>query len=258
MGLNENINAGVFSEVQTHLSEIERQHNVTVIQAIESGSRAWGFPSPDSDYDVRFVYAHPKDWYISLYDKRDVIELPINAELDIAGWDLRKALQLANNANAVIQEWVTSPIVYKQSAQHSTLADLVSRAFNPLGSYHHYRSMAKKAYFDIQNSDKKKLKRFFYFARATLSAKWIAEKQSMPDIVFINVLRDLFNNTEIVQDVTDLITQKSRESERSSLEVPPNIYHFFECMYHSLDEVVLVEKKPSLISDEGLLELLNQ
>ncbi len=256
MNLNKNIDAGVFKEVQEHLKKIEQEHNVIVIQAIESGSRAWGFPSPDSDYDVRFVYVHPEDWYLSLFEKRDVIELPINAELDIAGWDLRKALKLANNANAVIQEWMISPIVYQQSSHFVKLQNLIGRAFNPLGTYHHYRSMAKKAYFDIENSEQKKLKRFFYFARATLSAKWILEKQTMPSIVFYDVLEGLIEDVEMLNSVSELIEKKSQEPERSLLEVPAHVYNFFVSMYELLEEQVEFSVKPELVSDKGFFEIL--
>ena len=148
MSLSKNIDAAVSNEVQKHLERIEQEHDVTVIHAIESGSRAWGFPSPDSDYDVRFIYAHHGDWYLQLTEERDVIELPINDELDIAGWDLRKAFNLANKGNVVIQEWMISPIVYKQSDDYSQLFELLSKAFNTISAYHHYRSMAKKAYLD--------------------------------------------------------------------------------------------------------------
>ncbi|MBX2849331.1 MAG: nucleotidyltransferase domain-containing protein [Acidiferrobacterales bacterium] len=256
MNLKNNIDPSVSDEVQKHLKKIEKEHNVTVVQAIESGSRAWGFPSPDSDYDVRFVYVHPKDWYLSLFEKRDVIELPINAELDIAGWDLRKALKLANNGNAVVQEWMNSPIVYQQSLHFEKLQSLVTQAFNPLGAYHHYRSMAKKAYFDIENTEQKKLKRFFYFARATLSAKWIAEKQSMPSIVFYDVLEGLIYTAEILSSVSELIEKKAQEPERSLLDVPAHVYGFFVSMYESLKENVHLSIKPELISDEGFVELL--
>ena len=176
MSHKELINESISGEIVEHLTKIEEEYDVIVLQAIESGSRAWGFPSPDSDYDVRFIYAHPKDWYLQLSEERDVIELPINDELDIAGWDLRKALNLANKGNAVVQEWMISPIVYQQSASYASLSALIGSAFNPIATYHHYRSMAKKAYADIEQSEQKKLKRFFYFARATLSAKWIVKK----------------------------------------------------------------------------------
>ena len=102
--MQERINTSIRAEVLGKLEELARQHQVTIISAIESGSRSWGFPSPDSDYDVRFVYAHAPEWYIQLDPERDVIELPVNAVLDIGGWDVRKAMTLANSGNSVIQE----------------------------------------------------------------------------------------------------------------------------------------------------------
>ena len=230
------INAEIVAEVSQHLAEIEKEYQVTIIQAIESGSRAWGFPSPDSDYDVRFVYSHSKDWYLQLAEERDVIELPINDELDIAGWDVRKAFNLANKGNAVIQEWMISPIVYKQTERYGSLYDLLSNAFNPISAYHHYRSMAKKAYFDIEHSEKKKLKRFFYFARATLSAKWILEKQTMPSIVFADLVNELFSDQTMITEIESLVAQKAKESEQSLLEVPSAVYMVFKELFESLDE----------------------
>jgi len=108
------VSESVRRDVQTRLGEIETRENIRILAAVESGSRAWGFHSPDSDYDVRFVYARPLDWHFRLGKKRDVIECPINAELDISGWELSKSLQLAVKSNAVIAEWLQSPIVYRQ------------------------------------------------------------------------------------------------------------------------------------------------
>lgn len=217
----------VFLEIQRYLAQIEAEHNVVIIQAIESGSRAWGFPSPDSDYDVRFVYAHATDWYLQLVEEKDVIEIPISDELDIAGWDLRKSLRLANKGNAVIQEWMNSPIIYKQSSRFNDLFDLVSSVFNPINAYHHYRSMAKKAFTDIQSSETKKLKRFFYFARATLSAKWILVKGTMPSILFSELVAELVLDRSIVLSIESLVVQKASESEASTLQVPSNVYRVF-------------------------------
>jgi predicted nucleotidyltransferase len=96
------------------LEQIEQEEQVTILYACESGSRAWGFPSQDSDYDVRFIYLHKPEWYLSIYDKRDVIERPINNMLDINGWDLRKALNLFRKSNPPLLEWLQSPIQYKE------------------------------------------------------------------------------------------------------------------------------------------------
>jgi uncharacterized protein len=101
--------------VQRKLDDIERAHDVRVLFAVESGSRAWGFPSPDSDYDIRFVYLHPRDWYLSLVERRDVIEVPVDEDdHDISGWDFRKAMQLLLRSNPPLYEWLVSPIVYRE------------------------------------------------------------------------------------------------------------------------------------------------
>ena len=82
-------------EILQRLSDIEAKYDVKILLAVESGSRAWGFESKDSDYDVRFIYVHRKDWYLSLIEGRDVIEeLDPDGVLDLAGWDLKKALLL--------------------------------------------------------------------------------------------------------------------------------------------------------------------
>lgn len=245
MNHNALIDESIFNEIVEHLIKIEQEHDVVVLQAIESGSRAWGFPSPDSDYDVRFIYAHPKDWYLQLGEERGVIELPINDELDIAGWDLRKALNLANKGNTVVQEWVISPIVYQQSASYASLSGLIESAFNPIATYHHYRSMAKKAYADIEQSEQKKLKRFFYFARATLSAKWIAEKQTMPSIVFSDLVEELISDQSFCEDIAELVRRKSSESEKSTLEVSVELYRSFADIFESLGDNVSLNRKPT-------------
>ena len=257
MKFNSKINPAVFQEVKTHLTQIEKEHNVVILQAIESGSRAWGFPSPDSDYDVRFIYVHPKDWYLQLSEERDVIELPINDELDIAGWDLRKALNLANKGNAVIQEWMISPIVYQQSSLYTPLSTLISKAFNPTAVFHHYRAMAKKAYQDIEQSEQKKLKRFFYFARATLSAQWVVEKQTMPSIIFHDLLGNLVNDQQVKQELDLLIQKKSEESEKSNLSVPTIVYENIVSVYQSLSENTSLDKNITTIKSDDFRDLLN-
>ena len=106
------IESAVREEIGSVLCDLERDHGVKILLAVESGSRAWGFPSPDSDYDVRFVYVHAMDWYLSIEPGRDVIELPIDKTLDVSGWDLRKALHLLTKSNPALLEWLESPIIY--------------------------------------------------------------------------------------------------------------------------------------------------
>src|SRR5436190_9326529 len=110
------INNDVFQRVRAALARLEAERNVRVLFACESGSRAWGFASCDSDYDVRFLYVHARDWYLSVEDRRDVIEQPIVDDLDVSGWELRKALRLLRKSNPPLLEWLQSPMVYRQDA----------------------------------------------------------------------------------------------------------------------------------------------
>lgn len=253
------ISTDVFNEVTEYLEKIEQEQNVVILQAIESGSRAWGFPSPDSDYDVRFIYAHPSNWYLQLFEEKDVIEIPISDELDIGGWDLRKALTLANKGNAVIQEWMISPIVYKQSQHYDSLNNIISKAFNPTKAYYHYRSMAKKAYLDLTDKDIKKLKRFFYFARATLSAKWIATYQTMPSIQFEKLVIELITDKEMVEKIEQLVIQKGKESEKSVQQVPTEIYLFIEAMFERLEDgISFISDDLSFITNDDFRSLLSK
>lgn len=228
------IDESIRTDVLAKLNELAQQHQVTIINAIESGSRAWGFPSPDSDYDVRFIYAHQPEWYIQLTPERDVIELPVSAVLDIGGWDLRKAMQLANNGNTVIQEWMISPLVYQQ---HRDLADrlraMVASTFNAKASFHHYASMAKSmlALLDEPNI---KLKKFFYISRATLSAWWIAREQTMPTIVFSDLVHGLTDNQELIEAFQHQIQEKATKTEAEIGEIDPMCLEFIRKTYQEL------------------------
>src|SRR5580700_6481627 len=104
---------GIVAAIDARLRAVAEREHAVVLLAVESGSRAWGFPSPDSDYDCRFIYARPRNDYLSLYAPRDVIEFPLDRELDVNGWDLAKALRLLLKGNAVVIEWLTSPISYR-------------------------------------------------------------------------------------------------------------------------------------------------
>jgi hypothetical protein len=133
----------VFHSVQQELRRIELAHDVRVLYACESGSRAWGFASHDSDYDVRFIYVHSRDWYLSIEDRRDVIEEPISDVLDISGWELRKTLRLLRKSNPPLLEWLKSPVVY--AVDEPFVADfrqLADDFYSPARCFQHYLHMA--------------------------------------------------------------------------------------------------------------------
>ena len=173
-----------------HLEEVEQLYGVKVLLAVESGSRAWGFHSAESDWDVRFVYVHNLDWYLKVNEGRDVIEHMYDDDVDLAGWDLRKTLRLFQKSNPSLLEWLQSPIVYHADEVFlSRLSGLESTYFNPIKVMYHYASIYinhDKRY--LQNTAYP-LKRFLYYLRGVLACRWVEEKQSMPPVPFIDLDR---------------------------------------------------------------------
>lgn len=181
----------VRARIQQELDRIEVENGVRILHAIESGSRAWGFPSADSDYDVRIIYAHPRDWYLSVREGRDVIERPLSDVLDIGGWDLRKTLRLLGGGNAVVHEWLGSPEIYRRDENASTaLKALAARAFDPRAAFHHYLAMAGNK-LAVPAGEAPTAKRFLYGMRTLLCARWAAELGTPPPMRF-SVLLDRY------------------------------------------------------------------
>lgn len=169
------IESSVLAQVRSRLAAIEVNHGVRILFAVESGSRAWGFPSPDSDYDVRFVYARPRDWYLSIDPRRDVIELPIEGMFDVNGWDLRKALQLLIKPNPVLLEWLESPIYYRKDESVVTaLKALADRTLHHVPATYHYLHLGESQWRKyIDGRDRVILKKYFYVLRPALALRWI-------------------------------------------------------------------------------------
>lgn len=166
------------------LKEIEQTENICILHAVESGSRAWGFLSPDSDYDVRFIYIRPPEFYLKLEKTRDVIELPINDMLDINGWDLKKTLQLLRSSNPTLFEWMASPIVYWQTEFIDQLLPIMDAYFSCKSGLYHYLSMAERNCKEFLLGDMVKVKKYFYVLRPILACKWILRTSKKPPMLF--------------------------------------------------------------------------
>ncbi len=191
------------------IHEIECDHQVKVLFAVESGSRAWGFPSQDSDYDVRFVYIHRPEWYLSIDEKRDVIEVPINELLDINGWDIRKALKLFRKSNPPLLEWLVSDIHYYEAyGFKEEMLQLRNRVFSPRASLHHYLNMAKGNFREYLQGEQVKIKKYFYVLRPILACKWIEKYNLNPPILFQDLIHDLITEPELLQAIEDLLKRK--------------------------------------------------
>ena len=174
----------MLSTITAKLREIEATENVRILLAVESGSRAWGFASPDSDYDVRFIYVRPRDEYLRLDPPRDVIELPINDLLDINGWDLYKTLQLLHKSNPTLFEWFSSPIVYLETDFADHFRQIMNTYFSSKRGLYHYLSMAENNYREYLRGDMVKAKKYFYVLRPILACRWILEKGTPPPMLF--------------------------------------------------------------------------
>jgi len=201
--------------IDQQIKAIEQNNQVRVLFACESGSRAWGFASPDSDYDVRFIYAQPQDNYLSIRERKDTIELPVNQELDVNGWDIRKALQLFLKSNAPLYEWLQSPIVYNEKSNFSReLRELMPTYFSHRAACHHYLSMARNTFENDLQGEQVKLKKYFYALRPLLACLWIVENKSLPPMEFSR-LRTLIAKNDWNESVDSLLEKKKVADEKA-------------------------------------------
>ena len=200
---------------------IERDHNVCVLYAVESGSRAWGFASSNSDFDVRFIYIHTPEWYLSIREKRDVIEIPVNDDLDITGWDLRKALGLLHRNNPPLLEWLGSPIVYmEQFGLAEKMRQFVASSFSPRRCMHHYLHMAKGNFREYLKSDTVRVKKYFYVLRPILACLWIERHNTMPPTEFDKLYQDANLSPSLKHEIDNLLERKMAGGE---LDMEPRI-----------------------------------
>ena len=205
------------SRILKELNEIEKNCDVKIIYACESGSRAWGFASEDSDYDVRFIYVHPKDWYLTIANKRDVIEIPFDGVLDINGWDIKKSLKLLRKSNSPLLEWLSSPIRYRNVRPvMNALVELSADAFLPESSCHHYLSMAKNIILNFNDGEEVKIKSYLYSLRTILCCKWITLRMNQPPMKIQDLLNEFLPSGELRDLVDNLIYVKSRGSESAN------------------------------------------
>lgn len=198
--------------IPAKLKEIEERENIRILHCIESGSRAWGFASPDSDYDVRFIYVRPPEFYLRLDKTRDVIEWQLDDTLDINGWDLQKALTLLHSSNPTLFEWNNSPIVYKTTPEWAEISAVIDRFFRCKSGLHHYLNTAKANYREYLRGDLVKLKKYFYVLRPLLACRWILKNQTPPPMLFSELMDECLEEA-LVPEVNDLLRLKMQTPE---------------------------------------------
>lgn len=216
-------------EIQARLQELEQEESVCIFYACESGSRAWGFPSADSDYDVRFLYIHPQNWYLGIDVKRDVIERPSNDLIDLSGWDIRKALQLFRRSNPPLLEWLNSPIIYQQRLDIvDKIKTLMPEYYSPKSCLYHYLHMAKGNFREYLKGEFVWVKKYFYVLRPILACKWIEAGYGVVPMKFEVLVDRIVTSRELKEAVKELLGRKKGGQELDKGPRIPIIAEFVE------------------------------
>lgn len=199
----------MIEEIKKELARLENQHDIKILLAVESGSRAWGFASTDSDWDVRFIYIHRLEWYLKIDELKDSQEEILPNEIDLAGWELKKALRLFRKSNPPMLEWLRSPIVYQeQFSTAQNLRELSEKFFNPKSCMYHYLSMAKGNFKEFLQKDLVKSKKYFYVLRPVLACDWIRNKNSFPPMEFQDLVDSQITDEKLKTEIAELTKRK--------------------------------------------------
>jgi uncharacterized protein len=238
-----------WQEIQDRLNSVVADHQVTLLVAIESGSRAWGFPSPDSDFDVRFIYIRKRDSYLKLQSPRDVIETPIDGVLDINGWDIRKALQLLLKSNAVANEWLQSPIRYRRD--HSlipALRDFAESVLDASALAYHYSHLCQRVVDQwLGDADTLPIKKYFYALRPALALRYLRLNRGQP---LPMALPDLLRGVALPASVHQMITQLCDEKQKTrELGIGPRLPLLDSLIFEELEKARQLTRRPSLNPD---------
>ncbi len=217
------------SAILAALRAEEEARGIRILYAAESGSRAWGFASPDSDWDVRALYVHPRDWYLRIEDKpRDTFEAMHPGDIDLSAWELRKALRLFAKSNLPLFEWLGSPLVYlDRDGFGDRLRALVPNFFDPRGAAWHHLSMQSSALEDLAPDGTIRIKKLCYALRSALSVRWIAARASMPPVPFPELFAASHLDSVARAAIDDILAAKRDASERDRIVLPPALATLF-------------------------------
>ncbi|MCM1287820.1 MAG: nucleotidyltransferase domain-containing protein [Clostridium sp.] len=247
-------------EINEKLTEIEKKENVKVLYAVESGSRAWGVESPDSDYDVRFVYVREKKDYLRLCEKRDVIEWQLDEVLDINGWDLKKTLVQFHKGNATLFEWANSPIVYKTTDAWKKIYQCGKGYFSEKSALYHYYGTANSTYKQYLQEDYVKYKKYIYALRPILACKYIEENHSVPPVRFEELLKQKLR-FELSDAIKEMLKIKAQSDEKALNPKIPIIHNYIEdeiTRYGTLSKSMRDDRTPEWdMLDEVFCEILD-
>lgn len=241
------------ADIQRKLDAVEADEGVRVLYACESGSRGWGFASPDSDYDVRFLFVRPLREYLRITSVRDVIEETPGPVFDVNGWDLRKALQLLAKGNATLVEWLSSPVVYRQDAAFmQRLREVAAQVYQPVRSFHHYFAMGRGNFREYLQGEQVRAKKYLYVLRPLLAAKWVLTREDAPPMAFEELVRESIQEAEVLADIEALLVLKRQAGEQEWLPARPVLNAYLQRLMAELAQ----EQPGSTEPDMRLLDQL--
>lgn len=244
----------ILAEIQEKLSEIEEKENVRILLAIESGSRSWGFASPDSDYDVRFIYVRQQEAYLRLDEPKDMIEWQLDEVLDINGWDLKKALIQFRKGNSTMFEWSNSPVIYKKTAEWERIYEVAKHYFSVKTSISHYYGTAQSTYLKYLQEEQVKYKKYFYALRPLLSCRYIQEHSCPPPVLFDELMQTDMN-MELKNAILELLEKKKVTDEKELNAQMPVIFEFISSEIAKQKEIIETMKDDRNCDWEALNQL---
>ena len=217
----------ILAEINEKLDEIEKKEGVRILHAVESGSRAWGFASPDSDYDVRFVYVRSKEDYLRLDEPKDFIEWQLDEVLDINGWDLKKALKQFAKGNATLFEWSGSPVAYRTTEEWTKVKEVSKQYFSEKTAVYHYYGTANSTLQEYLQGENVRYKKYFYALRPLLAAQYIESFHEAPPVLFDDLLK-MDIDADLRKGIEELLEKKKVTTEKEENPQMPVIKNFIE------------------------------
>jgi len=226
------------------LHQIEAKHDMKIILAIESGSRGWGFAAADADYDCRFIYVHKAERYLSVFEMPEFIEHELNETYDIKGYDLKRAIKYIVKSQAVINEWLSSNVIYiKNESIIQRLQSLAADFFNPVPISHHYLSLARKMLAEITASDEAKIKKYFYILRPIANLNFIHQYNKMPFMEYDKTLEATAPPQDIFNAVQELKKRKASLPEHDKIPTHNQLIEYFSTEISKFEEILREAKQ---------------
>ena len=246
----------MLDKIKAALEKVEQDYDIQILYTCESGSRAWGFPSPDSDYDVRFVYVHRLPWYLQIGKTQDTIDKMLPDDLDLGGWELRKTLELFAGCNLALNEWLGSDILYREP--HPSVAKLQAKIqdyFNGKKAIHHYYSLATNVSEKHFHNRTISIKKLFYVLRPIYACLWILKQDTMPPTQFQQMLKMGLGDEATESWIHKTIREKEQANEGQTIDVNETAYQWIQDKLTQIEQQAFDYPAPT---DKQTLEPLNK